>query len=104
MKIRDIRTFDNTFTFDFVNTEVYTFKPETKRKNIHTDNINYEDVTTVEQLRELVADMIEANGSVDIDVCQMDEQEYNSTICANCGEVFTDIYEKNDIVTIVTLK
>ncbi len=104
MIIRDIRSFDNTFTFDFVNTEVYTFRPETKRKNIHTDNIKYEDVTTVEQLRELVADMIEANGSVDIDVCQMDEQEYNSTIFANCCQVFTDIYEKNDIVTIVTLR
>lgn len=104
MEIRNIRTFDNTFTFDMVNTEVYTFRPETNRKNIHTDNIKYEDVTTVEQLRELVADMIVANGSVDIDVCQMDEKEYNSTICANCGEVFTDIYEKNDIVTIVTLK
>lgn len=104
MKIRDIRTFDNTFAFDMVNTEVYTFRPETKRKNIHTDNIKYEDVTTVEQLRDLVADMIEANGSVDIDVCQMDEQEYNRTIYANCGEVFTDIYEKNDIVTIVTLR
>ena len=104
MKIRDIRTFDNTFTFDFVNTEVYTFKPEIKEKNIHTDNIKYEDVTTVGQLRKLVADMIEANGSVDIDVCQMDEQEYNSTIFANCEQVFTDIYEKNDIVTIVTLR
>lgn len=37
-------------------------------------------------------------------IYEMDEEDYNSNILCNCGEVFTDFFNKGDIVTVVVLK
>lgn len=72
--------------FDAV--EVYKFTG--KRHSIHTDFI--EEVEDYSEDAEVQTHQL------------MDEEEYNSTIFANCSIKFTDIYEKTDKVLVIVIK
>ena len=73
---------------EFSAVEVYKFNG--KRHSIHTDFIEEVDG---------------CNDEAEVQTHQlMDEEEYNSTIFANCSNKFTDIYEKTDKVLVIVIK
>lgn len=101
MKINYIETIeaietDFQFTFD-TKTEYYIL---TNGNYPHTDNTKSIELNNIEQVKELLFNLFEKKDCVNIDCVQMDENEYNHTLLANCGETFTDFYEKNDIITV----
>ena len=73
---------------EFNAVEVYKFTG--KRHSIHTDFI--EEVDGYSDDAEVQTSQL------------MDEEEYNSTIFANCSNRFTDIYEKSDKVLVIVIK
>ena len=85
MKIKEIKALYNG-EFDAV--EVYKFTG--KRHSIHTDFI--EELDSYSEESEVQTHQL------------MDEEEYNSTIFANCSGKFADIYDKNDKVLVVVIK
>lgn len=73
---------------EFNAVEIYKFT--NKRHSIHTDFI--EEVNDYADEMEVLAYQL------------MDEDEYNSTIFANCSNRFTDIYEKSDKILIIVVR
>lgn len=80
-------TMDN-YNGEFSAVEVYKFTG--KRHSIHTDFI--EEVDSYSDDAEVQTSQI------------MDEDEYNSTIFANCSNKFTDIYKKSNKVLVIVIK
>jgi len=74
--------------------EVYRFTDSTGR--LHTDFI--------ERIDDLSDVNFDADGHAEGILALMDEEEYNSTILANCGVTFADIYDKGDTVCIFVVK
>ena len=85
MNIKETKALYNG-EFDAV--EVYKFTG--KRHSIHTDFI--EEVDSYSEDAEVQTHQL------------MDEEEYNSTIFANCSNKFTYIYEKSDKVLVIVIK
>ena len=85
MTIKEIK--DN-YNGKFDAVEVYKFTG--KRHSIHTDFI--EEVEDYSEDAEVQTHQL------------MDEDEYNSTIFANCSNQFTDIYDKSDKVLVIVIK
>lgn len=85
MNIKEIKALYNG-EFDAV--EVYRFTG--KRHSVHTDFI--------EELEDYSEDAEVQTHEL------MDEDEYNSTIFANCSNRFTNIYEKSDKVLVIVIK
>ena len=84
----NIKETEALYKGEFDAVEVYKFTG--KRHSIHTDFIE------------------EVDGYSDESEVQnhqlMDEDEYNSTIFANCSNKFTDIYAKTDKVLVIVIK
>lgn len=80
---------------DYTDYEIYRFTEPAMyyRGNIHTDTIEY--------LSECFN--INYNKTFDLDEQLMDEEEYNSTVLANTGVYFTDIYNVEDKILIIVL-
>lgn len=85
MTIKEIM--DN-YNGEFAAVEVYKFTG--KRHSIHTDFI--EEVDDYSDDAEVQTSQL------------MDEDEYNSTIFANCSNKFNDIYKKSDKVLVIVIK
>lgn len=85
MNIKETKALYNG-EFDAV--EVYKFTGN--RHSIHTDFI--EEVDSYSEDAEVQTHQL------------MDEEEYNSTIFANCSNRFADIYEKSDKVLVIVIK
>lgn len=104
MKIRHIETIDllkKNFDFTFDNTTEYVY---IKQGNLHTDNIEYLDFTNIEELETYLRVLFREKGELELCVETLDELDYSRTLLANSSVRFTDIYEKNDIVTVFVIK
>lgn len=75
---------------EFTTFEVYQFT--SKRHDIHTDFVRELESHEYNDESEVVAHQL------------MDEDDYNSTIFANCTNKFADIYDKNDKVLVIVIK
>lgn len=74
--------------------EIYQYNDPQPHQRLHTDFIHVTDFESVDDLpdRDIVCD-----------VSVMDEDDYNSTILANGGIAFTDIYEEGETVCVIVL-
>lgn len=104
MEIRDIRAIDSlskVFDFTFNSTTEYLYLREGE---LHMDNVRQIDVKDKEALETFLRDLFNEKGAFEITVQSFDELEYNSTLLANTAFSFTDVYQKNDIITVFIIK
>jgi hypothetical protein len=104
MKIRNIETIEllsKTFDFTFNSTTEYLYLREGE---LHMDNVRQIDVKDKEALKTFLRDLFNEKGAFEITVQSFDELEYNSTLLANTAFSFTDVHEKNDIITVFIIK
>lgn len=89
------------FDFTFDNTTEYVY---IKQGNLHTDNIEHLDFSDTKELETYLKNLYNEKGNLEINLETLDELDYSRTLLANSSVRFTDIYEKNDIVTVFTIK
>ena len=84
----------NRFDGDYIDYEIYRFTSPAMYWNgdIHTDNIEW-----------LEADKVDFNKQYELGYQLMDEEDYNSTVLANCGEHFADMYDEDGKVLVIVL-
>ena len=75
---------------EYTTFEVYQFI--SKQHDIHTDFVRELESHEYNDESEVVTHQL------------MDENDYNSTIFANCSDKFADIYEKSDKVLVIVIK
>ena len=82
------------FKGDYIDYEVYRFTEPAMywRGNIHTDSIEW-----------LEADKLNFDKKYELDYQLMDEEDYNNTVLANCGETYADMYDEEGKVLVIVL-
>lgn len=80
----------------YANVDVYEYDSN-RYKRLHTDFIHSIDENLVDHIKD-------REDIGDIEVYLMDEEEYNSTVLANGGLSFNDIYEDGEKVLVIMLE
>ena len=104
MKVRNIETIDllsKIFDFTFNSTTEYLYLREGE---LHMDNVQQIDVENQEVLETFLRHLFNEKGAFEITVETFDELDYNSTLLADTAFSFTDVHQKNDIITVFIIK
>ena len=104
MRVRNIETIEilsKVFDFTFNSTTEYLYLSEGE---LHMDNVVQIDVDSQEELEIYLKKLFNEKGSFEITVETFDELEYNATLLANTAFSFTDVHQKNDIITVFIIK
>lgn len=81
---------------------VETYEYTGKKRSIHTDSVKYIGNGCFDN-SEIEALPYDEKGEVDVDVQLMDKEDYESTILANCGCSWEDMYEEDDKILVIVL-
>lgn len=104
MQVRNIETIEllsKVFDFTFNSTTEYLYLREGE---LHIDNVVQIDVDSQEELEIYLKKLFNENGAFEMSVETLDECDYNATLLSGTAFSFTDIHQKNDIVTVFIIK